>query len=631
MTRTGAVLGTPYYMSPEQAKGSREVDARSDVYAVGVILYECITGQVPFHAETFNELIFKILLDAPLRRSRSARPRSGVRRHPAPGDGARGAERFQARTSSSRRSVTGSSLRRGTRATPASLAGPAPAPPRKRSRHARPAPQSPPPHPGAQHTRRQQPGPPQLAEAWARTGAHDLASSHPVARPAPAQPVAVRWHGDAGWRRHRPRRNPLAPPRAASPQPPAAGSQPRPAPARRHPVPRAAQDRRPPHQPSPTAIPSRSRSRSRRCPCSWRCSRPRCWWAEAWPPWWPSACAAANAPASAAAASATPEVDAAPPTHPPRRHRRLRRRRETAPRAPTPPPLRPQSIPPPSRQQPPPPHRDQRCPTAPPRLDPAPPPPSVTPPPSPTVGESPTSYNPPRFNPPKSPNIRKANRSLERAEPNAAAWGGSPRHGGESGTRPRRLRRRRTGARPGEGPGPRRAQGLPPPGRGQVTSTPTMRRSSVQRPPSRRMMGAPPSTPSNLPQAPRSGQGPDAPSGDVLEGKYRIGPTPRAGRHGCGLRGREHPIHRKVAIKVLHAGVASKADVVQRFEREAQCCGRIGSEHIVECSTSANLPQGERYMVMEYLERAKPLGSHQDPPPPAAAGRGADLLQSWRG
>ncbi|MEO8906181.1 MAG: serine/threonine-protein kinase [Polyangiaceae bacterium] len=62
MTKTGSVMGTPYYMSPEQANGSREADARSDLYAMGVIMYECVTGAVPFDGKTFNELLFKIVL-----------------------------------------------------------------------------------------------------------------------------------------------------------------------------------------------------------------------------------------------------------------------------------------------------------------------------------------------------------------------------------------------------------------------------------------------------------------------------------------------------------------------------------------------------------------------------------------
>ncbi len=65
MTRTGSVMGTPYYLSPEQAKGGRGIDHRSDIYAVGVILYQCLAGRVPFDAETFNELLFKIVLEEP--------------------------------------------------------------------------------------------------------------------------------------------------------------------------------------------------------------------------------------------------------------------------------------------------------------------------------------------------------------------------------------------------------------------------------------------------------------------------------------------------------------------------------------------------------------------------------------
>jgi len=65
MTRTGAVMGTPYYMSPEQAQGTQQIDGRSDLYSLGVIMYEALSGAVPFDGDTFNELMFKIVLSNP--------------------------------------------------------------------------------------------------------------------------------------------------------------------------------------------------------------------------------------------------------------------------------------------------------------------------------------------------------------------------------------------------------------------------------------------------------------------------------------------------------------------------------------------------------------------------------------
>jgi serine/threonine-protein kinase len=65
MTATGIVMGTSYYLSPEQARGTPEADHRSDLYTVGVILYELVTGQLPFSAASFNDLLFKIVLEKP--------------------------------------------------------------------------------------------------------------------------------------------------------------------------------------------------------------------------------------------------------------------------------------------------------------------------------------------------------------------------------------------------------------------------------------------------------------------------------------------------------------------------------------------------------------------------------------
>src|SRR5206468_13055750 len=65
MTQTGLSLGTPQYMSPEQAMGERNIDARADIYALGAVTYEMLTGDPPFSGSSVQAIVARVMTEKP--------------------------------------------------------------------------------------------------------------------------------------------------------------------------------------------------------------------------------------------------------------------------------------------------------------------------------------------------------------------------------------------------------------------------------------------------------------------------------------------------------------------------------------------------------------------------------------
>src|SRR5688500_20330805 len=65
MTQTGLSLGTPQYMSPEQAMGERTIDGRSDLYALGAVTYEMLAGEPPFTGPNVQAIVARVLAEEP--------------------------------------------------------------------------------------------------------------------------------------------------------------------------------------------------------------------------------------------------------------------------------------------------------------------------------------------------------------------------------------------------------------------------------------------------------------------------------------------------------------------------------------------------------------------------------------
>src|SRR6476660_8562170 len=90
--------------------------------------------------------------------------------------------------------------------------------------------------------------------------------------------------------------------------------------------------------------------------------------------------------------------------------------------------------------------------------------------------------------------------------------------------------------------------------------------------------------------------------GQIIDAKYRVVRHIGEGGMGTVYEGENVRIGRRVAIKVLHDHVASRPEFAARFEREARAAARIGSRHICDVLDLGDLPDGPRYIVMEYLD-----------------------------
>jgi len=66
LTRTGMILGTPHYMAPEQFRGAKDVDSRADLYSAAVVIYELLSGRLPYDADSYESLIVKMHTERPV-------------------------------------------------------------------------------------------------------------------------------------------------------------------------------------------------------------------------------------------------------------------------------------------------------------------------------------------------------------------------------------------------------------------------------------------------------------------------------------------------------------------------------------------------------------------------------------